>query len=93
MMKLFVDLLPPGTFAEFMVNRSREIGVLFKEKVTEVPQPERDALLRELRVVLENWLAWTNSQLTSVQSVDTKKLRKKVVTRVAKSHSLPSSSA
>lgn len=87
MMKLFVDLLPPGTFAEFMVNRSREIGALFKEKVVEVPQPERDALLRELRVVLENWLAWTNSHLTSEESRYAKKLRKKVVAGVARSSS------
>lgn len=63
MMRLFVDLLPAASFATSYVGRSREMLGIFKEKVLQIPQPERDALLRELRVVMENQLLWIDSQI------------------------------
>jgi DNA-binding PadR family transcriptional regulator len=63
MMRFFVDVLPATAFATMVVRRGREMGDILREKIVEVPQPERDGILREMRVVFENQLSWINSQL------------------------------
>ncbi len=63
MMRLFSDLLPGGVFAAMIVNRYREGADIFREKVLEIPQPDRNLLLKELRRLLEGHVDWIDSQL------------------------------
>ncbi len=63
MMRLFSDLLPGTVFAAMIVNRYREGADVFRQKVSEIPQPERNLLLKELRRLLEGHLEWIDSQL------------------------------
>lgn len=63
MVRLFADLLPADVWASAFVNRGREIFDLFQEKISQIPQPQRDAILREARMVLEANTSWIDSQL------------------------------
>lgn len=63
MIRFFVDVLPATAFASMVVRRGREMVDILREKISEVPQPERDAILKEMRVVFENQLSWINSLL------------------------------
>ncbi len=75
MMRFFVDVLPATAFATMVLRRGREMVDIFREKIAEVPQPERDAILKEMRVVFENQLSWINSVL--VLKASTHKSRKR----------------
>ena len=63
MVRLFADLLPAEAWAAAFVNRGREIFDVFREKVSQIPQPEREAMLKEARMMLESNIAWVDSQL------------------------------
>jgi DNA-binding PadR family transcriptional regulator len=63
MIRLFADLLPAEVWATAFVNRGREIFDVFQEKISQIPQPQRESMLREARTMLEGNLAWVDSQL------------------------------
>jgi DNA-binding PadR family transcriptional regulator len=63
MIRLFADLLPAEAWATAFVNRGREIFDVFQEKIALIPQPQREATLREARMMLDANIAWVNSQL------------------------------
>jgi DNA-binding PadR family transcriptional regulator len=75
MMRLFADLLPASVISGIMVNRARESSDLFREKIIEVPRPERDSILKEMQLVLETQSEWLRTQVSSGTS------RKHLVTR------------
>ena len=64
MIRLFADLLPAEVWAAAFVNRGREIFDVFQEKIALIPQPQRDATLREARMMLEANMEWVDSQLS-----------------------------
>ena len=63
MIRLFADLLPADVWASAFVNRGREIFDVFQEKISQIPQPQRQAMLREARMMLEVNMSWIDSQL------------------------------
>ncbi len=75
MMRFFVDVLPATAFASMVVRRGRDMVDILREKIGEVPQPERDAILREMRVIFENQLSWINSLLVLKASAPSSKKR------------------
>jgi len=65
MIRLFADLLPAEVWASAFVNRGREIFDVFQEKISQIPQPQRNAMLREARMMLDGNISWVDSQLRS----------------------------
>ena len=63
MIRLFADLLPADVWASAFVNRGREIFDVFQEKISQIPQPQREAMLRESRMMFDANIAWIDSQL------------------------------
>jgi len=63
MIRLFADLLPAEVWASAFVNRGREIFDIFQERVAHIPQPQREATLREARTMLDSNISWIDSQL------------------------------
>jgi DNA-binding PadR family transcriptional regulator len=63
MIRLFADLLPAEVWASAFVHRGREIFDVFQEKISQIPQPQREAMLREARMMLETNISWVDSQL------------------------------
>ena len=63
MVRLFADLLPADVRASAFVNRGREIFDVFQGKISQIPQPQREATLREARIMLEGNIDWVDSQL------------------------------
>jgi len=63
MIRLFADLLPAEAWAAAFMNRGREIFDVFQEKISEIPQPRRDAMLREARMMFDANVTWVESQL------------------------------
>jgi DNA-binding PadR family transcriptional regulator len=63
MIRLFADLLPAEAWASAFVNRGREIFDVFQERVSQIPQPQREATLREARAMLESNISWIDSQI------------------------------
>ena len=63
MIRLFADLLPAEVWAVAFVNRGREIFDVFQEKISQIPQPQRQALLKETRAVLDSNMSWVDGQL------------------------------
>ena len=63
MIRLFADLLPAEVWASAFVNRGREIFDVFQEKISQIPQPQRNATLREARMMLDANMSWVDSQL------------------------------
>ncbi len=63
MIRLFADLLPAETWATAFMNRGREIFDVFQEKISQIPQPQRDVMLREARTMFETNISWVGSQL------------------------------
>jgi DNA-binding PadR family transcriptional regulator len=63
MIRLFADLLPAEAWASAFVNRGREIFDVFQEKISQIPQPQREGMLRETKVMLEANVSWVDSQL------------------------------
>ena len=45
------------------MNRGREIFDVFQEKISQIPQPQRDVMLREARTMFETSISWVDSQL------------------------------
>ncbi|MGI0078932.1 MAG: PadR family transcriptional regulator [Nitrososphaerales archaeon] len=64
MMSLCVDIMPATPLMSMFVKRSHEMSEIMREKITEIPQPERDPILKEMRVVAENLQSWINLQLS-----------------------------
>jgi DNA-binding PadR family transcriptional regulator len=71
MIHLFADMLPPTVWASMFVNRQRETFEIFSEKVTQLPEPQRDLILKEARALMESHLSWLNSQRVSKKSKST----------------------
>jgi DNA-binding MarR family transcriptional regulator len=63
MIRLFADLLPPEAWASAFMNRGREIFDVFQEKISQIPQPQREVMLREARVMFGTNISWVDSQL------------------------------
>jgi DNA-binding PadR family transcriptional regulator len=63
MIRLFADLLPAEVWASAFVNRGREIFDVFQEKISQIPQPQRNAMLREARTMLDSNISWIDSEL------------------------------
>ncbi len=63
MVRLFADLLPAEVWAAAFVNRGREIFDVFQEKISQIPQPQRQTMLKETRVMLDGNMAWVDEQL------------------------------
>ncbi len=64
MLSLFSDLLPGKVYVPLMLSRYREGVAIFRDKVSELPTPERAAALRELRFIMETETRWIDSQLS-----------------------------
>ncbi|MDG6977490.1 MAG: PadR family transcriptional regulator [Nitrososphaerota archaeon] len=69
MVRLFADLLPAEAWASVFVNRGREIFDVFQEKLAQIPQQQREVMLKEARMMLESNLVWVESQLRSKKRV------------------------
>lgn len=65
MIRLFADLLPAEAWASAFMNRGRGIFDVFQEKISQIPQPQRDVMLREARMMFEMNISWVDSQLRS----------------------------
>jgi DNA-binding PadR family transcriptional regulator len=63
MIRLFADLLPPEAWASAFMNRGREIFDVFQEKISQIPQPQRDVMLKEVRSMFDANISWVDSQL------------------------------
>lgn len=63
MIRLFADLLPAEVWASAFVNRGREIFDVFQERITQIPHPQREEMLREARMMLDANISWIDSQL------------------------------
>ena len=63
MIRLFADLLPAQVWASAFVNRGKEIFDVFQEKISQIPQPQREAMLREAKMMLDANISWVDSQL------------------------------
>jgi DNA-binding PadR family transcriptional regulator len=63
--QLFSDILPPPVFVPLVLNRYREGAQQLREKLSELPLPEREAYLKELRLFMETQIGWVDSQLLS----------------------------
>jgi DNA-binding PadR family transcriptional regulator len=63
MIRLFADLLPAEVWASAFVNRGREIFDVFQEKISQIPQPQRETMLKEARAMLDANISWVDSQL------------------------------
>jgi DNA-binding PadR family transcriptional regulator len=69
MIRLFADLLPADVWASAFVNRGRDVFDVFQEKASQIPQPRKDAMLREARAMFEANISWIDSQLRSRKKV------------------------
>jgi DNA-binding PadR family transcriptional regulator len=63
--RLFSDILPGEIFVQFVLRRMREGDGIFREKLNELPRPERKAVLRELKALLEAQLLWVDAGLSN----------------------------
>jgi DNA-binding PadR family transcriptional regulator len=63
MIRLFADLLPAEVWASAFVSRGREIFDVFQERIYHIPQPQRESILKEARMMLDSNLSWVDSQL------------------------------
>ena len=61
--RLFSDLLPATIFVPWVVSRYRDGTGTLRQKMKEIPQPERNAILKELRFILQSQVEWIDSQL------------------------------
>lgn len=61
--RLFSDMVPAAVFVPAMVNRYKEGVELFRAKISEIPQPDRDVYLKEVRLSLEGQLDWIDRSL------------------------------
>ena len=62
--RLFSDLLPASAFVPAMVNRFKEGSELFRKKISEIPQPDRDMYMKDLRLHMESQVEWIDSKLS-----------------------------
>lgn len=63
MAKLFADILPGDVYVAMVVRRFREGATIFRQKVSEVPEPERSTILKEYKLLLESQGDWAESSL------------------------------
>jgi len=82
MVRLFSDLLPGSVYVPMVVRRYRDAAEVLRQKVSEVPQPERTALLQEFRLFLESQIGWIDSQLVGMQAHHRRSKRRKVKQKV-----------
>ncbi len=63
--RLFYDLVPAAVFVPIMINRYKEGVTLLRHKFSEIPQPDRDAYLKDIKLFMESQVEWIDSQLGS----------------------------
>lgn len=63
--RLFSDLIPASSFVPTMVTRFREGMELFRKKISEIPEPEKDLYMKDLRLHLDSQIQWIDSQLSA----------------------------
>lgn len=61
--RLFSDILPPRVYVPLMLNRYKEGAEQFREKLNEVPYPERVSYLKDLRFFMEAQIGSIDAQL------------------------------
>jgi len=62
-MRLASDLVPGRSFVPVLLNRARDGAEFIRSKISELPEPDRTAALRELGAMMENQLDWVRSSL------------------------------
>lgn len=67
--RLFSDILPPTVYVPLVVNRYKEGAQQLRERMSEIPLPERVAYLKELRLFMETQIGWIDSQLQLQRAV------------------------
>jgi DNA-binding PadR family transcriptional regulator len=65
MIHLFADMLPSTVWASMFVSRQRETFDIFAEKVMQIPQPQRDLILKETKAMMESHMSWLDSKHVS----------------------------
>jgi hypothetical protein len=65
MIHLFAEMLPSTVWASMFVKRQRETFDIFVEKVMQIPQPQRDLILKETRAMMEGHISWLDSKRLS----------------------------
>jgi len=78
MARLFSDLLPGDLFVTMIVNRFREGTGIFRQKVGELSEPERSALMKEFKFLMEAQIAWIDTFLATSGRGTTSQARRKV---------------
>lgn len=63
MMRLVSDLMEGKTLVPLILNRSRDGAEFLRLKISELPEPDRTAALRDLRTITENQMDWINANL------------------------------
>lgn len=61
--RLFSDILSPTVMVPAMVGRYRDGNELFRKMISQLPRPEREYHLREVKLFLESQVQWIDSQL------------------------------
>jgi len=61
--RLFADLVSPSVFVSLALTRQRESFDIIPEKMAQLPPPERQRALKEMRAVLESQIARIDSEL------------------------------
>jgi DNA-binding PadR family transcriptional regulator len=61
--RLFSELLPGALFVPMILRRYREGSEVLKQKFSEVPPDEKEALLSEFKLHIDSQMAWVDSQL------------------------------
>lgn len=69
MARLFFDLLPAAMFVSLMLRRYREGAESFRAKISELPKVERDSVLKEMRLLMEEQLQWIDGKLSGKSDV------------------------
>ncbi len=62
-MRLVSDLMPNTTLVPVLLNRARDGADFLRSRISELPEPDRTAALRELGTMTENQLDWIRSNL------------------------------
>jgi DNA-binding PadR family transcriptional regulator len=61
--RLFSDVLPPSVMVPAMVSRYKDGIELFRKMISQIPRPERDAYLRDVKLFMESQVQWIELQM------------------------------
>jgi DNA-binding PadR family transcriptional regulator len=68
MVRLFSDLMPGSVYVPMVVRRFRDGAEVLRQKLAEVPDPDRTSLLQELRLLMNSQIEWIDSQARPLKS-------------------------